>query len=372
VRIEANRRAVLILSDGTCFDGEGIGHAGTASGEVVFHTSMTGYQEVFSDPSYRGQIVAMTCAHIGNVGVNARDEEAARPVLSGVVMREASRMPSNARAESDLSSWLERHGVVGITGVDVRALTRRIREAGAMPGVVSWPVQDGDLPSLKEAARACEPLSGRDLVREVTCSAPYHYEPPQDEWRRGPERSSGLAVVLDFGVKRSILECLWSAGYRVEVVPARTSAAEVLDRSPALVVLSNGPGDPEPVAYAVQTAKELLGRVPIFGICLGHQILGLALGARTFKLRFGHHGGNHPVQDLRTGRVRITAQNHGFAVDEATLPPDVVRTFRSLNDRTLEGFEIPDLAVRAVQFHPEAGPGPHDARDLFDGLPGAA
>ncbi len=372
--------AVLVLADGTVFRGEGIGRAGTASGEVVFNTSMTGYQEVFTDPSYRGQIVAMTCPHIGNVGANVRDDERPggrgsggrgkltedRPALSGVVLRCASAAPSSWRAEADLGGWLDRLGVVGITGVDVRALTRRIREHGTIPGVMSWPVTDDDLPRLREEARGCPPLSGRDLAREVTCVEPYRHEPSGDAWvaRAGARR--GTAVVVDFGVKRSILDCLWSSGFEVEVVPATTPAGDILAREPDLVVLSNGPGDPEPVTYGVETARTLVGRVRVFGICLGHQVLGLALGARTYKLRFGHHGGNHPVRDLRTGRVLITAQNHGFAVEESSLPAGAAVTFRSLNDRTLEGFDLPDLGVRAVQFHPEAGPGPHDARFLFE------
>lgn len=383
--------AVLVLADGTVFRGEGIGRAGTASGEVVFNTSMTGYQEVFTDPSYRGQVVAMTCPHIGNVGANERDDERAggwgaagrgrpiedRPALSGVVLRSASAAPSNWRAQVDLGGWLDRLGIVGITGVDVRALTRRIRERGAIPGVLSWPVTDRDMPRLREEARACPPLSGRDLAREVTCREPYRYgahppasadplEPSGDAWVARPGARRGTAVVVDFGAKRSILDCLWSAGFDVEVVPATTPAHDILVREPALVVLSNGPGDPEPVTYGVETARTLLGRVRLFGICLGHQVLGLALGARTYKLRFGHHGGNHPVRDLRTGRVLITAQNHGFAVEASSLPAGAAVTFQSLNDGTLEGFDLADLRVRAVQFHPEAGPGPHDARFLFE------
>lgn len=367
--------AALVLADGTVFRGDGIGRAGTASGEVVFNTSMTGYEEVFTDPSYRGQVVAMTCPHVGNVGANARDDERpggrgnpieARPALSGVVLRSASAAPSSWRAEADLGGWLDRLGVVGITGVDVRALTRRIRERGAIPGVLSWPVTDDDLARLREEARACPPLSGRDLAREVTCREPYRHEPSGDAWvaRSGARR--GSAVVVDFGAKRSILDCLWSAGFDVEVVPATTPADDILARGPDLVVLSNGPGDPEPVTYGVATARTLLGRVRVFGICLGHQVLGLAVGARTYKLRFGHHGGNHPVRDLRTGRVLITAQNHGFAVEESSLPAGATVTFQSLNDGTLEGFDLADLRARAVQFHPEAGPGPHDARFLFD------
>lgn len=367
------RNAALVLADGTVFWGEGIGLSGSASGEVVFHTGMTGYQEVFSDPSYRGQIVAMTCPHIGNVGTNERDHErvdergqALRPALSGVIVHSLSPAPSNWRAESDLGRWLEHHRIVGISAVDVRSLTRRIREHGAIPGVVAWPVSEEDLPRLRGEARACPPLSGRDLVREVTCERPWRHKPVPDPWSDRKASPRGLAVVVDFGVKRSILDCTWAAGYDVEVVPATTPAPDILAREPSLVILSNGPGDPEPVVYGVATARALIGRVPLFGICLGHQVLGLALGARTYKLRFGHHGGNHPVRDLRTGRVLITSQNHGFAVEAQSLPAGTSLTFESLNDRTLEGFEVPDLRVRAVQFHPEAGPGPHDARFLFE------
>lgn len=361
--------AVLVLADGTLFHGQAIGLKGAASGECVFNTSMTGYQEVFSDPSYCGQIVAMTCPHIGNVGSNTLDNEALRPHLSGLVVMRPSLGPSNWRSDADLDSWMKRYDVVGISGVDQRALTRKVRTDGSIPGTIVSPSEMADMDLLKEQAGGLPNLAGRDLVQEVTCSEPYlRKETDTAGWVPAPSATRGKAVVLDFGAKRSILDCLWSSGFQVEVLPAATTADEVAARSPDLVVLSNGPGDPEPVTYAIETARGLLGRFPLFGICLGHQILALALGAKTYKLKFGHHGGNHPVKDLKTGRVLVTAQNHGFAVDPDTLPSGCAITFESLNDGTLEGFEAPDRNVCAVQFHPEAGPGPHDARFLFDDL----
>ncbi|MBL6975311.1 MAG: glutamine-hydrolyzing carbamoyl-phosphate synthase small subunit [Deltaproteobacteria bacterium] len=361
--------AVLVLADGTVYKGAAIGARGAASGEVVFNTSMTGYQEVFSDPSYCGQIVAMTCPHIGNVGSNPLDDEAARPHLSGLVVMRPSSVPSNWRSEADLDDWMKHHGIVGIHGIDQRALTRKVRTDGSIPGLVVSPSEMADLDQLVEQAGGLPSLAGQDLAGVVTCPEPYSREDRDvQDWVPAPTVDRGKAVVLDFGVKRSILDCLWSVGYRVEVVPASATCADILGHAPVLVVMSNGPGDPEPVSYAVQTARELVGKVPLFGICLGHQILGLALGASTYKLKFGHHGGNHPVKDLKTGRVLVTAQNHGFAVDPESLPKGCSITFKSLNDGTLEGFEAPDRNVRTVQFHPEAGPGPHDARFLFDDI----
>ncbi|NOZ02237.1 MAG: glutamine-hydrolyzing carbamoyl-phosphate synthase small subunit [Deltaproteobacteria bacterium] len=361
--------AVLVLADGSVFHGNGLGKKGAASGEVVFNTSMTGYQEVFSDPSYCGQIVVMTCPHIGNVGVNALDDEAPGPHLSGLVVVRPSVGPSNWRSERDLDSWMRDHGIVGISGIDQRALTRRIRANGALPGMLVSPSEMADIDLLKEQTLGLDTMSGRDLVKEVTCKRPYRYGARDaSDWIPPPEKVCGKAVVLDFGVKTSILDCLWSSGFDIDVVPATTPAGEILSRAPDLVVLSNGPGDPEPVSYAIDTAKNLLGKTPLFGICLGHQILALALGARTYKLKFGHHGGNHPVKYLEGGRVLVTAQNHGFSVDPESLPKGCKTTFTSLNDGTLEGFDAPDMNLRAVQFHPEAGPGPHDARFLFEDL----
>lgn len=358
--------AVLVLADGAIFRGFGIGVPGTASGEVVFNTTQSGYQEVFTDPSYCGQIVAMTCPHIGNVGVNDRDNESIeRPFLSGVVLRSLSNAPSSWRAQASLAQWLSAHNITGITGVDVRALARHIRERGAVPGVVSWPVSDGDLPGLLSKARSTPGMAGQDLASKVTCRHVWQYQPRPDEWLACRVSRRGLAVVMDFGVKRSILDRLFAEGLDIIVVPATTCAADILAHKPDLVVLSNGPGDPEALTYAIETVRELLGKLPIFGICLGHQILGIALGAKTYKLRFGHHGGNHPVKDLQSQRVLITAQNHGFAVDAKTLPSGAIQTFESLNDGTLEGFCLPALKVWAVQFHPEAAPGPHDAIFIF-------
>lgn len=358
--------AVLVLADGAIFRGFGIGVPGTAAGEVVFNTTQSGYQEVFTDPSYCGQIVAMTCPHIGNVGVNDRDNESIeRPFLSGVVLRSLSNAPSSWRAQASLAQWLSAHNITGITGVDVRALARHIRERGAVPGVVSWPVSDGDLPGLLSKAQSTPGMAGQDLASKVTCRHVWQYQPRPDEWLVCRVSRRGLAVVMDFGVKRSILDCLFAEGLDIIVVPATTCAADILAHKPDLVVLSNGPGDPEALTYAIETVRELLGKLPIFGICLGHQILGIALGAKTYKLRFGHHGGNHPVKDLQSQRVLITAQNHGFAVDAKTLPSGAIQTFESLNDGTLEGFCLPALKVWAVQFHPEAAPGPHDASFIF-------
>jgi len=361
------RLAVLILKDGMVFYGEGFGAKGKARGEVVFNTGMSGYQEVFSDPSYKGQIVVMTSAHIGNVGVNERDNEDVKPALSGVAVYKATVTPSNYRAEDTLDHYLERHGVVGISGVDQRAITLRVRNVGAMPGLIAWPVSLDEIPSLKEQAKSLPGLEGIDLVRFVSKDGIRRYEPPLDEWTSNKPKK-GYAVVIDLGVKRSILDCLCSAGYVCDVCGAKTPASDIMAMKPDIVVLSNGPGDPSQVTYAIDTAKRLLGKVKLFGICLGHQILALAMGAKTYKLKFGHHGTNHPVRHIPSSRILITSQNHGFAVLENTLPKTAMPTFVSLNDGTLEGFDDPSFGVKTVQFHPEGGPGPHDARFIFDSL----
>jgi carbamoyl-phosphate synthase small subunit len=355
------REALLVLSDGTVFEGEAIGatpDGGIATGEVVFNTVLSGYQEVLSDPSYAGQIVTFTYPHIGNYGVNAADDEARRPFCRGVVVRELARRRSNWRATEDLDAWLVRAGVGGIGGIDTRRLTRHIRDAGAMPGAFGalGTAPDGtvvDEAALRAAAAAEPGTEGVDLVAQVTTDAPYTVG-------EGPFR----VVAYDFGIKTTILRHL-SGLATVEVVPAGTTAAEVLEREPDGVFLSNGPGDPATVGYAVDAVRGLLGEVPVFGICLGHQLLATALGGTTTKLPFGHHGGNHPVRRLRDGAVEITSQNHNFAVAEGSIDRAEV-THVNLNDGVIEGIRALDVPAFSVQHHPEAGPGPHDAAYLFD------
>ena len=348
--------ALLVLADGETFEGVGIGapaSTGVSAGEVVFNTALAGYQEIVTDPSYAGQVITFTYPHIGNYGINERDDEAGRPHCRGVIVRDLARRPSNWRATEDLDGFLRRHGVPGIAGIDTRRLTRHIRAAGAIPG--AFGTADRDV--LLAAAQADGGTDGCNLVRDVTTAEPY---------KVGPDDASFFVVAYDYGIKRSILDQLVAAGCQVEVVPAHTSAAAVLERAPDGVFLSNGPGDPAAVTTAQEQVRTLLGRVPVFGICLGHQIMGLALGARTFKLRFGHHGGNHPVRHLPSGRVEITSQNHNYAVDADTLPEGSVVTHLNLNDGDVEGVRTADLQAFSVQYHPEAGPGPHDARYLFE------
>lgn len=355
---KSRARALLALEDGSVYAGRAFGHmGGEATGEVVFNTSLCGYQEVLTDPSYAGQIVTMTYPHIGNYGVNRHDDESARPQVAGFVVREIAAMASSWRAEQTLERWLEEHRVAGICELDTRALTRHLRTAGAQRGVISTGVDDPD--ALVARARASRSMVGLDLAREVTCERPWRFE--QD-----PGQHPFRVVAYDFGIKRNILRRLAAAGCDVMVVPARTSADEALSLQPDGIFLSNGPGDPEPVTYAVEAARRLMELKPVFGICLGHQILGLACGGRTYKLKFGHRGGNHPVQHLPSGRVEITAQNHGFAVDPSLFEkPELVLTHVNLNDGTVEGFRHRDLPVMSVQYHPEASPGPHDSRYLF-------
>ncbi len=361
------QRAILALGDGRVFRGESLGATGETSGEVVFNTSMTGYQEILTDPSYRGQIVLMTYPLIGNYGLNAEDVESRRPWANGFLVKEASAVVSSWRGQVSLRDYMARHGVVGIQGIDTRALTRHLRDHGAQEGVVS--TEDRDERRLVERARALPGLVGRDLVREVTVDAPF-------TWREGvwslshgystPPAPNFRVVALDSGIKFNILRQLASAGCDVIVVPAQTSAERVLDLAPDGVFLANGPGDPEAAPYLIASVRNLLGRVPIFGICLGHQILALAAGGATFKLPFGHHGGNHPVKDLTTGRVEITAQNHGFAVDPVSVEArGWEMTHINLNDRTCEGMRHREAPMFSVQYHPEASPGPHDAAYLF-------
>ena len=351
--------AVLALEDGTTFSGEAFGAPGEAVGEVVFNTSMTGYQEILTDPSYTGQLVAMTYPLIGNYGVNAEDVESDAPHAQGFIVKELSRIASNWRGETTLGDWLAQRRVVGIQGIDTRALTRLLRIKGALKGVLS--TEDLDAARLVRKAKDSPGLVGRDLVKEVSCRTPFAWHPPEGT----PEKFH--VVAIDCGTKRNIFRTLSQAGCRVTVVPADTTAAQILDQRPDGLFLSNGPGDPEGVPYVIEAVRGCVGRLPIFGICLGHQILGLALGGRTYKLKFGHHGGNHPVLDLTTRKVEITAQNHGFAVDVASIPGDQVElTHVNLYDQTVEGMRHKTLPIFSVQYHPEAAPGPHDAHHLFD------
>ena len=351
--------AVLVLRDGRVFRGQALGARGEAAGEVIFNTAMQGYQEILTDPSYRGQIVTMTYPLIGNYGVNDDDVESRRPWASGLIVKEAARAPSNFRSRMSLDEYLRTHGVVGLQSIDTRALTRHLRDHGAQDGIVAS--GDVDVERLRERARALPGLVGRDLVKEVSVDRPFRWEP---EHTGAPPRFR--VVVYDAGLKLNIARQLAAVGCDVTVVPASTPAPAVLERAPHGVVLSNGPGDPEGVPYLVEAVHALLGRVPVFGICLGHQIVGLAAGGRTYKLPFGHHGANHPVRDLATGRVEITSQNHGFAVDPASLASRGWDTTHvNLNDGTCEGLRHRDWPVFSVQYHPEASPGPHDANHLF-------
>jgi carbamoyl-phosphate synthase small subunit len=360
-------QAILALEDGRLFHGRAFGAVGQRSGEVVFNTAMTGYQEVLTDPSYRGQIVVMTCPEIGNYGTNGTDNESGRPQVEGFAVRELSPVASSWRASKDLEEFLRASGIPGISEIDTRALTRHLRSRGAMKGVLSS--QDLDGPSLVRKAQESPGLEHQDLVGQVTCREPHVWQAPRDP-RWGT--ALGLAdlprlrcVAYDFGIKRNILRLLHEAGFDVTVVPARAGAAQVRGLRPDAVFLSNGPGDPAAATYAIASVRELIGEVPIFGICLGHQIAALALGGKTFKLKFGHRGANHPVRDLRSGRIAITAQNHGYAVDGRSLPGGVHLTHVNLNDETLEGFVFPEARLLAVQYHPESSPGPHDAHNLF-------
>jgi carbamoyl-phosphate synthase small subunit len=360
--------ARLVLRDGRIFRGEPLGAAGEAWGEVIFNTAMTGYQEVLTDPSYRGQIVVMTYPLIGNYGLNAEDAESRQPWVNGFAVKEASAHPSSWRGTISLDAYLKAHGIVGIQGLDTRALTRHLRDHGAQDGLIA--TGETDEARLRERARALPALVGRDLVREVTAREPWRWHEGAWDPARGylpPAPPRFRVVAYDCGIKLNILRQLAAAGCEVTVVPATTPAAAVLERRPDGVFLSNGPGDPEAVPYLIESVRALLGRVPVFGICLGHQILGLAAGGRTYKLPFGHHGANHPVKDLATGRVEITSQNHGFAVDPASVEGrGWVPSHVNLNDGTCEGLRHREWPAFSVQYHPEASPGPHDAGYLFE------
>jgi carbamoyl-phosphate synthase small subunit len=375
----SRERAQLVTADGEVFNGYSVGAEGVAAGEAVFNTSMTGYQEILTDPSYAGQVVVMTSPHIGNYGVAAADDQSSRPAVSGFVMKALSRRHSNWRSEGSLAEYFGHHGVVAVSDIDTRRLTRHLRDRGAMPVAMGAGTTEAEL---KQIASEAPSMVGRDLASRVSTKEPYQLE--------AVTARRGRIVAIDLGMKRDIHTNLTKRGFDVDVVPAATPAKAILARAPSGVFVSNGPGDPEPLVDTTSTLKGLIGEVPVFGICLGHQVLGLAVGARTFKLPFGHHGGNHPVRRLDDGRVEMTAQNHGFAVDLWSLtdtePPrreglagsnllpervesefGVVRpTHQNLNDGTLEGMVLEDHPAFSVQYHPEAAPGPHDASDLFD------
>jgi len=359
--------AVLALADGRVFRGETLGAAGEARGEVVFNTAMTGYQEIMTDPSYKGQIVVMTYPLIGNYGINHEDVESRRPWVEGFVVKESSPIYSSWRGRMTLDDYMKRHGIVGIQSIDTRALTRHLRDRGAQEGIISSVEPDPE--RLVARAKAAPSLIGRDLVREVTIPEPEGWgEAVWDRVKgyRAPPAKRFKVVAYDSGIKRNILRQLVSVGCEVTAVPASARAATVLEMKPDGVFLSNGPGDPEGVPYLIESVRDLVGKLPIFGICLGHQILGLAVGGRTYKLKFGHHGANHPVRDLSTGKVEITAQNHGFVVDPKSVEPfGFQETHVNLNDGTSEGMRHRELPVFSVQYHPEASPGPHDASYLF-------
>ena len=356
--------AHLCLADGTQFEGIAWGARGVATGEAVFTTGMTGYEEVLTDPSYAGQIVTMTAPHIGNTGINAEDTESVvgAPQVAGFILRDASAIASNYRATETLDAYLARYGVVAISGVDTRALTRHLRDHGAQNGAIGTL----DPAALVRKAREAPSMVGQDLVARVTPKEPYLFTESLGRWGRPAKSHDRHVVAIDLGLKRNILRCLVDAGCRLTVVPAHMTAKEILSLRPDGVFVSNGPGDPAAVTYAIDTVRDLVGKTPLFGICLGHQLLALALGGTTYKLKFGHRGINQPVLDRTTGRIEITLQNHGFAVDVASLEGKAQTTHLHLNDNTSEGLSVPDLGAFSVQYHPEAAAGPHDSLYLFE------
>lgn len=374
-------KALLALADGKCYPGLSFGAEGEAVGEVVFNTSMTGYQEILTDPSYHGQLVAMTYPQIGNVGVNAEDVESRKPFVKGFIVREYTAAPSNWRATQPLHEYMREHGIVGIQGIDTRSLVRHLRDVGSQEGIIS--TLSGDTGALVAKAQVSPGLVGRDLVKNVTCAEGYDWNEGTWDLEEGYKRRDGttagarrgkkgsfrapahFVVAYDYGIKYNILRNLAEIGCRVKVVPAATPAEDVLALNPDGIFLSNGPGDPDAVPYAKENVRKLIGKKPIFGICLGHQIMGLALGGKTYKLKFGHHGGNQPVMDLTTRKVEITSQNHGFAVDAESLKGAAEVTHLNLNDHTVEGLAHRELPIFSVQYHPESSPGPHDANYLF-------
>ena len=364
-------QAILALEDGRIFLGQGHGHPGECQGEVVFNTSLTGYQEIATDPSYAGQIVVLTNPQIGNYGTNSADNEAAKPFIEGLIVREFSAISSNWRSEQVTDEYMERYSVPVLAEIDTRALVRHLRTHGVMRGVIS--TKESDPAKLVERARSIRKMDGTDLAKVVSTTSVYEFDSSDSRNQSGDpllpsaeDKTQLHVVAYDFGIKQNILRMLTREGCRVTVVPAETTAADVMALRPNGVFLSNGPGDPEPVEYAVKAIRDMMGRVPVFGICLGHQLCGLALGGRTYKLKFGHHGGNHPVRNNVTGKVEITAHNHNFAVDPDSINANEVElTHVDLNDQTLEGLRHKTLPLFSVQYHPEAAPGPHDSHYLF-------